>query len=674
MDWSRTNISSLCWPLTITIQVVVPTSYSNAEDSQHSCDDAQRILSLVGWMLSSPVLSGFLNPLGFATVAQAGSEWAVYLKGQLNSIECDGVFVLVDVPITWALDGAIIQALQAWAGIGIALSGLCAIFLLTSFRRAMIKRAGVRLLMVSCLGACLMFIAAIIWISSPISLSQCVAFNWLSQLGTTCLFLPICLRRWRTDRDLAAARSGLAQKQKGERKSKVNKRMKTTSRKMTAIIALAVVLDIVLLSIMQEHSIGMQLKTFSSGSFTAQDVGTYYTHCTPSSGSAPVYGVMTGVKGLAILWAALLVLGHSQLNSQILMPELKHQSLALYNFLFTSAIVLPIIFLITTYGSGLVVLIDVLLLWSATFAVFAIFAPLVYSELFRTKASTLDTPADTEVYSNRLGPKGVTAGFELPSIVSLDQYQLSTFMLAFDKQIIRAKRRLLLLETSSRPIGASKYVHEGSHSRSRSAIRTTTFVRRGSTSQPSPSNPHSRRPSGRASPNIDSPQSLVTRRAMVNHLHHTPMPPATASAVDPAEPTSPSAVDERVSIPHHRQASRAAGASTITPDPSQAWINRGPKSHARPGSSSHHLLVATLNRASNRLHMTKAGMISRAASPAPALNASTQSGSPLLSASTPHSARNVSTARTRSPSPLSPLPTEIRTVAAPAPVTLHTTT
>jgi hypothetical protein len=474
-------------------------------------------------------------------------------------------------------------------------------------------------------------------------MDQCDALNWLSQLGATCLFIPICLRSWRTARDSAPARWSITSHQhKAERKSKFEKRTKTTSRRMMAIMFLAVAIDLILLGVMQaDRTIGTDLKQFESGAFTAEDVGTCYTHCKPSSGAAPIYGVLTGIKVLVIIWAALLSLNHSKLGSQIVLPALKHQSLALYNFLFTSVIVLPIILLITIYGSGLVVLLDVLLLWSATFALGAIFLPIAWAEVARKKHSTLDTPAHTEVHSNKQGQKGaVAAAFPLPSIETLDQYQLSTFMLAFDKQVITARRRLLLLEGSTRPMGADKYVPEVSRSVSRShsaAIRTTH--RPGSTVN-SPLVP-SRipKPSIRASVmGADSPQGSVNRRTVVYHPRFS-MPPA-AGEPSSSPPTSPPAVDGWTSPV---QQTRSPGSITMTLDSTPSSTTRGFKStRASPGPSSHYLTVNHTRTSSNRQHMTKA---SPAIGPPPSSAKSTR----IADTGT------VQLPMTRSPSPLSPV-------------------
>jgi hypothetical protein len=178
------------------------------------------------------------------------------------------------------------------------------------------------------------------------------------------------------------------------------------------------------------------------------DVTTIYTHCKPSSGSAPIYAFLTGWKGLAVGYAALLSLGQSTHNENVQLAQLKHQPLALFNFLFTSLIVLPIVLLITTYGSGLFVLVGILLLWSATIALLVIFAPLFHFELLLTRKNT---EAANSLLASRPTSGDITskpcrsARFILTSLDSMDKFHLQSYMLAFDRHLIVVKRRLLLM-------------------------------------------------------------------------------------------------------------------------------------------------------------------------------------------------------------------------------------
>ena len=208
MDWRRTNISKDCWPLSMSIQGVLASTYSyDLSTGAHSCDDAKVTLSTFQWMVSSGILSGALSPLGITSIDANGIGWKNFVVQRIGNVTCDGALVLTQTAVVWTPSGALLALLHAWAGIGIGTAVTCLLFTLLLSRRTTMRQAGIFFLAISTCGALMMFLAVIVWAQATMTLSLCDAFNWLGQLGFTCLFLPVCLRLWRLDRRMKSSRT-----------------------------------------------------------------------------------------------------------------------------------------------------------------------------------------------------------------------------------------------------------------------------------------------------------------------------------------------------------------------------------------------------------------------------------------------------------------------------------
>jgi ABC-type phosphate transport system substrate-binding protein len=451
LDFTKSTIPATCWPMTSAVQLLLPQTYSDAAvDGARRCAEGRETLQLMQWLVSSPALSSALNLEGFGRLSDDPVAQA-YILSTINLVPCDGRPLLSELPDIWRLSSGISSFLFAYSGV-LLFSILLSAALTWLWRsREAIRMSGVSILMIQSGGFSLLFVSAILWSTAhgP-SGSNCTSFWWLVNLGFSLGFLPMGLKLWKLNRMLTPVY--VAKHRRAT--SKITK-SKLTNRKMMILLSGAIALDVILLIISTAGSrTGFTMATEED---TTGSTLTSYTHCRPDARGDPWIAALLGYKAVWVLWSVLQTFqARSGASSSLALAvkEAVHISYPLYNLTFSSLIIVPIILLLNIHGDGLVILVGVLILWTASVAWAAMFAPKCWHELkaHRRNNNLMVDGASMlsgDGASGKTGPGGGKntggATFTFLPLTTMSREDLARYLLSFDRHIVDAKRRLLVL-------------------------------------------------------------------------------------------------------------------------------------------------------------------------------------------------------------------------------------
>jgi hypothetical protein len=88
MDFTRTTVDPQCWPLTLAVDLLIPSNYLSTA-VRGNCEQGRRTLSLVQFLTSTTMVGPVFMYFGIARVSDA-HEWASYINATLNKVTCDG--------------------------------------------------------------------------------------------------------------------------------------------------------------------------------------------------------------------------------------------------------------------------------------------------------------------------------------------------------------------------------------------------------------------------------------------------------------------------------------------------------------------------------------------------------------------------------------------------------
>lgn len=398
-----------CWPFSMPSSLVVRSSYTNIvstallnSDFQgsveaRSCSHGKQALALADFLLTSSTIAPISTNSGAVLLSSIlstdstniGAQFAVASASTaLRSVTCDGETLLVVQPLIWKLPSGVIGAGKAMAAIGIILVILCAIIVFFFRNRTVFRSASPPFLFISLFGLLLLFISAILLVQSTPTASSCAGLMWTVYLGTCMSFSPLFMKTYRIWKIF------------GERRIKV---VKISNKKLLILVSIIIATQILLLAIWQ--GIGpWQVVTISEevpyGDATRTKL---YTQCSIGQGnssSTAMLIVNSLFVGGMLVWGARLALATRQVNSTF--NESSQIAIALYNLIFTAAILALIVELVGAIGTSMHVLLLMALLWVALATLVLLFA----LKIFKLSQSPLTLES---VHSN-LGSKSQMSG------------------------------------------------------------------------------------------------------------------------------------------------------------------------------------------------------------------------------------------------------------------------
>ena len=434
-----TTMAPGCWPLQSLASLAVASTFSSknqvdsdlvvataageaAASHRSACVRAQKNLELLRWIQLSPVLSGALNNNGVARLSDLPAIRSFIVDRRLNTATCDGLTILITLPIVWSVPAAATAFAIAMAALIVA-ACLITIGSLYKYRQhPSIRGASPIFLAQVAVGLALLGGSLVAW-ASPVTESSCLAFQWLVDLGFTLAFAPLFAKTWRIYQIFSA------------KKIKVVKI--TNGRLVWAVLAM-LAFELVVLSAWTGVS-PLQPVTFEQATNQLDGAIRQLTHCAVSGPAGTAFlAIEAAFKGALLLFGCLMAFSTRKVSASF--NESQTIAWAIYNVVFSSLVVGAILLFLDTQGDTLIWLVLILFLWTAAGTWALIFIP---------KASAVfggDERLHHAANSISLGSLSKNDGsITFASITGLGRAQLLAYRSALEAQLDKVRRALGLV-------------------------------------------------------------------------------------------------------------------------------------------------------------------------------------------------------------------------------------
>ena len=335
-----------CWPFTQPAYLVVRSAYSSSLTDAAGCARGLNALLMVQWLINTPSLSNVTEAENLVLVSFVDSARQAYETALIGAL-CDDGPLLVSWPTDWQLNSGVRDFVYAFSALGVTYCIFCLVLFLIFKQQPIIRSASPAFLSSSVLGLTLMYLAAILWVS-PVNAVTCSAFQWLFELGFFLTFAPLFARTWRIYAIF------------GRKKLKF---VKIGNRKLGVRLALAALVEVSLVAAWQATEPLQPVDTsVYSGSPSTQHL---YTQCGLVEPGVALFAFLSASKGVLLVFGAMMAFTTRSVRSSF--NESQGIAWAIYNVVFSVAIIVPILLLISAVGDVLVVLLMFLLLWVTSF-------------------------------------------------------------------------------------------------------------------------------------------------------------------------------------------------------------------------------------------------------------------------------------------------------------------
>ena len=387
-----------CWPLTLVASLGVRSSYTGTATDTSGCSSGLEALQCAQWLMT-------FGALNLTTTTQSSprptmlSNIQIAVVNALDSVTCDGITMLVTLPVIWSLTSAV-------SGFGIAIStiGLIGItiglILVTIYRNhPSMRSTSPSFVFTSLLGISLMFIATLFWVSQA-TITNCNAFSWCLNLGFTLTFAPLFAKTWRIYRIF------------GRRKLSV---IKISNRKLWLIVIGLISAEIAILSTWQ--GVGPLQTVMITQVIGSPAIEHQYTQC-GTIGEGSSFLIVIGVtKSILLLYGSLLAFSTRRVTDHF--NESQSIALAIYNVVFSGGIIILIILFIQPVGDTMIILVLLVTLWVSYTTTLLIMIPKLIN-IF----SSLNQ-AEISITKSSFGGFSFLSVAEMAEPVLLTQYQLA---------------------------------------------------------------------------------------------------------------------------------------------------------------------------------------------------------------------------------------------------------
>jgi len=458
----QSSVNPACWPFTTVAYLAVRTSYSSSAIDSSGCTRGLKSLRFVQWLMTTRLLDTATVSL-MSPRPSTVPDIQTAIVDALNTVTCDGSTMLITWPIVWslAIGANVFGVLASTMGLmGIIIS----LGFVTIYRNTPVMRSASPIFVCTSLaGVALMLISVVFWVSTA-SVSNCNAFSWCVNLGFMLTFAPLFAKTWRIYRIF------------GRKKLSV---IKINNRKLSLMISLFILAEIIILSIWQGVSpLQPILITQSTGS---PPVEHDYTQCGIGSDGG-VFLIIIGVtKGGMLLYGALLAFSTRRVSEHF--NESQTIAWAIYNVVFSGGIVGVIIALIGPIGDVLILLPLLVVLWISYFTALVILVP---------KIMGLFSPVNNLNTAELSGEKSSIGGFSFLSVAEFAQPPiLHQYEAALVHQLSLVRHKLQQLGTTKASI-ITKQLSGASAIQEPSESKVLTRQARNSTTPEAASRPKSK--------------------------------------------------------------------------------------------------------------------------------------------------------------------------------------
>jgi hypothetical protein len=211
--------------------------------------------------------------------------------------------------------------------------------------------------------------------------------------------------------------------------------VKISNSKLSVVVVLAVVFDMIVLAIWDQRSpITAVLQEIDSNSKLH-----HYTHCSPSSDGVVYFWILMFTKILSLLFGA--CIGFATRNVNQLFNESKSVAAAIWNVFFTILVLVPIMLLLGTIGDALIGVVLFLIVWVSigtySFMFLNKFLSLAEWKSFQSHTSTGGQSSHAPLISN--------GGFSFLSFHGLGTDTLVRYISECERHMAQAKKLYIKL-------------------------------------------------------------------------------------------------------------------------------------------------------------------------------------------------------------------------------------